>query len=87
MTHKERFENIGIQPPKGVLMHGPPGTGKTMMARACAAATSATFLKLAAPQLVQMFIGPGAECARSPAATARRPGSAAPLLTRQWGQV
>merc|ERR1719199_786258 len=57
MTHKERFENIGIQPPKGVLMHGPPGTGKTMMARACAAATNATFLKLAGPQLVQMFIG------------------------------
>ncbi|CAK8987980.1 26S proteasome regulatory subunit 6A (26S proteasome AAA-ATPase subunit RPT5) (Proteasome 26S subunit ATPase 3) (Proteasome subunit P50) (Tat-binding protein 1) (TBP-1) [Durusdinium trenchii] len=64
MTHKERFENIGIQPPKGVLMHGPPGTGKTMMARACAAATSATFLKLAAPQLVQMFIGDGAKIVR-----------------------
>ena len=49
MTHKERFDNIGIRPPKGLLMHGPPGTGKTMMARACAAQTKATFLKLAGP--------------------------------------
>merc|ERR1711988_1878783 len=64
MTHKERFESIGIQPPKGVLMHGPPGTGKTMMARACAAATNATFLKLAGPPLVQMFIGDGAKIVR-----------------------
>lgn len=52
MTHKERFDAIGIRPPKGLLMHGPPGTGKTMMARACAAQTKATFLKLAGPQLV-----------------------------------
>lgn len=64
MTHKERFDNIGIRPPKGLLMHGPPGTGKTMMARACAAQTKATFLKLAGPQLVQMFIGDGAKMVR-----------------------
>ena len=64
MTHKDRFDNIGITPPKGVLLYGPPGTGKTMMARACAAATNATFLKLAGPQLVQMFIGDGAKMVR-----------------------
>lgn len=64
MTHKERFTNIGIRPPKGLLMHGPPGTGKTLMARACAAQTKATFLKLAGPQLVQMYIGDGAKMIR-----------------------
>lgn len=64
MTHKDRFDAIGIRPPKGLLMHGPPGTGKTMMARACAAQTKATFLKLAGPQLVQMFIGDGAKMVR-----------------------
>lgn len=54
IAHKDKFKNLGIRPPKGVLMHGPPGVGKTMMARACAAQTSATFLKLAGPQLVQV---------------------------------
>lgn len=42
-------------------MYGPPGTGKTLMARACAAQTKSCFLKLAGPQLVQMFIGDGAK--------------------------
>jgi 26S proteasome regulatory subunit T5 len=64
MTHKERFDNLGIRPPKGVLLYGPPGTGKTLMARACAAQTNATYLKLAGPQLVQMFIGDGAKLVR-----------------------
>jgi len=64
MTHKDMFETIGIRPPKGVLLHGPPGTGKTLLARACANQTNAIFLKLAGPQLVQMFIGDGAKLIR-----------------------
>ncbi|KAL1920770.1 uncharacterized protein VTP21DRAFT_11405 [Calcarisporiella thermophila] len=64
MTHADRFKNLGIKPPKGVLMYGPPGTGKTLLARACAAQTNSTFLKLAGPQLVQMFIGDGAKMVR-----------------------
>jgi len=64
MTHKDMFDAIGIKPPKGVLLHGPPGTGKTLLARACANQTNAIFLKLAGPQLVQMFIGDGAKLIR-----------------------
>ena len=64
MTRKDMFDTIGIRPPKGVLLHGPPGTGKTLLARACANQTNAVFLKLAGPQLVQMFIGDGAKMIR-----------------------
>ena len=71
ITHNELFKQIGIKPPKGVLLWGPPGTGKTMMARACAAKTNSCFLKLAAPQLVQMFIGDGAKLVRDAFALAR----------------
>ena len=71
ITHADKFDAIGITPPKGVLMHGPPGTGKTMMARACAAQSAACFLKLAGPQLVQMFIGDGAKIVRDAFALAK----------------
>ena len=64
MTHRDMFTAIGIRPPKGVLLYGPPGTGKTLLARACARETDAIFLKLAGPQLVQMFIGDGAKMVR-----------------------
>lgn len=64
LLYPERFQKLNIQSPKGCLMYGPPGTGKTLMARACAAKTNATFLKLAGPQLVQMYIGDGARMVR-----------------------
>ncbi|KAK9818457.1 hypothetical protein WJX74_004048 [Apatococcus lobatus] len=71
VTHAEKFKSLGIKPPKGVLLYGPPGTGKTLIARACAAQTNATFLKLAGPQLVQMFIGDGAKLVRDAFALAK----------------
>lgn len=71
MKQSDKFKKIGIKAPKGALMYGPPGTGKTLLARACAAQTNATFLKLAAPQLVQMFIGDGAKLVRDAFALAK----------------
>lgn len=71
ITHPEKFKRLNITPPKGILMYGPPGTGKTLMARACAAKTGATFLKLAGPQLVQMYIGDGAKLVRDAFALAK----------------
>ncbi|KAH0611371.1 uncharacterized protein H6S33_010636 [Morchella sextelata] len=71
MKEAERFKKIGIKPPKGALMYGPPGTGKTLLARACAAQSNATFLKIAGPQLVQMFIGDGAKLVRDAFALAK----------------
>lgn len=71
MTHADRFQKLGIKPPKGVLMYGSPGTGKTLLARACAAQTKSTFLKLAGPQLVQMYIGDGAKIVRDAFALAK----------------
>jgi len=71
MTEKDRFIAMGISPPKGCLMYGPPGTGKTLLALACAAQTKATFLKLGATSLVQMFIGDGARMVRDAFALAK----------------
>ncbi|RNF03548.1 putative proteasome regulatory ATPase subunit 5 [Trypanosoma rangeli] len=72
ITEKAKFARIGIKPPKGVLLYGSPGTGKTMLARACAAATDACFLRLAGPQLVQMYIGEGARILRDAFALAKK---------------
>jgi len=55
------FQEIGIEPPKGVLLYGPPGTGKTLLAKAVATSTHSTFLEIVGSELVQKFIGEGAK--------------------------
>ena len=64
MREPELFDDVGITPPSGVLLHGPPGTGKTMMAKAVANQTDATFIKMAGSELVHKFIGEGAKLVR-----------------------
>jgi proteasome regulatory subunit len=60
----ELFEEVGIEPPKGVLLTGKPGTGKTLCARAVAHETNATFIRVIGSELVQKFIGEGARLVR-----------------------
>ncbi|TKX80852.1 proteasome-activating nucleotidase [Halorubrum sp. SD626R] len=64
LEHPDMFEDVGIQPPSGVLLYGPPGTGKTMLAKAVANETDATFIKMAGSELVHKFIGEGAKLVR-----------------------
>ncbi|WP_048098302.1 proteasome-activating nucleotidase [Archaeoglobus sulfaticallidus] len=58
------FEEVGIEPPKGVLLYGPPGTGKTLLAKAVANQTKATFIRVVGSEFVQKYIGEGARLVR-----------------------
>jgi proteasome regulatory subunit len=64
LKRPEMFDDVGIDPPAGVLLYGPPGTGKTMLAKAVANQTDATFIKMAGSELVHKFIGEGAKLVR-----------------------
>ena len=57
----ELFKKVGISPPKGILLYGYPGTGKTLLAKAVAASTNSTFIEVVGSELVQKFIGEGAK--------------------------
>jgi transitional endoplasmic reticulum ATPase len=57
LTHPEIFERLGMKPPKGVLLHGPPGCGKTLLARAIAHETDSTFIYVSGPEIIQKFYG------------------------------
>ncbi len=57
----ELFKKMGIHPPKGILLFGPPGTGKTILAKAVANSTNTTFIEIVGSEIVQKFIGDGAK--------------------------
>jgi proteasome regulatory subunit len=71
LLQPELFEEVGIEPPKGVLLHGPPGSGKTLMVKAIAHETQATFIRVIGSELVQKYIGEGARLVREVFAYAR----------------
>ena len=61
LRHPELFKRLGVEPPKGVLLHGPPGTGKTMLAKAVAGETSSNFISIGGPEIMSKFYGESEE--------------------------
>ncbi|MCL2148581.1 MAG: AAA family ATPase, partial [Methanomassiliicoccaceae archaeon] len=57
LRHPELFKRLGVEAPKGVLLHGPPGTGKTMLAKAVAGETSSNFISIGGPEIMSKFYG------------------------------
>ena len=60
----ELFEKVGVEPPKGILLVGPPGCGKTLLAKAVANHTEATFIRMVGSELAQKYIGEGGRMVR-----------------------
>merc|ERR1712139_234882 len=64
LTHGELYRQIGIDPPRGVLLYGPPGTWKTMLAKAVAHHTTAAFIRVVGSEFVQKYLGEGPRMVR-----------------------
>jgi len=65
LRHPELFEKLGIEPPKGVLLYGSPGTGKTLLAKAVANESDAHFISINGPELTSKFVGESEQKLRS----------------------
>ncbi len=61
LKNPQIFEEIGIDPPKGILLYGPPGCGKTLLVKALARESEATFIRVVGSELVRKYIGEGAK--------------------------
>ncbi len=57
LTNPESFENIGIKPPRGILLYGPPGCGKTLLAKSVATESNANFISVKGPELLSKWVG------------------------------
>jgi transitional endoplasmic reticulum ATPase len=64
LKHRESFERLNIRPPKGILLYGSPGTGKTLLAKAVAKESEANFINVKGPSLLSMWVGKSEEGVR-----------------------
>ncbi|MBA1341399.1 MAG: Proteasome-activating nucleotidase 1 [ANME-2 cluster archaeon] len=64
LTDPDLFSDVGVEPPTGILLYGPPGSGKTLIAKAVASRAHATFLRMSGSELVQKYVGEGARLVR-----------------------
>ena len=72
LKYPKKFEEVGAKIPKGVLLVGPPGTGKTMLARAVAGEANVPFFSISGSEFVEMFVGVGASRVRDLFAKAKK---------------
>ncbi|MBL8158952.1 ATP-dependent zinc metalloprotease FtsH [Candidatus Saccharibacteria bacterium] len=72
LKHPKKFQDVGAKIPKGVLLVGPPGTGKTMLARAVAGEAGVPFFSISGSEFVEMFVGVGASRVRDLFAKAKK---------------
>ena len=64
LSHPKIFKRMGIRPPKGILLYGPPGCGKTLLARAVATETKANFISIKGPELLSKWVGESEKAVR-----------------------
>lgn len=64
LKHPEKYNKLGARIPRGALLTGPPGTGKTMIAKACAGESKVPFFTISGSEFIEMYVGVGAQRVR-----------------------